>query len=163
MEGPDSERLYKWYPGQERKGLISGSGTSTPPKPPKPSSKATSLTELPSAPQSPSLMNSGSSGPILPSRSQGYGKPPPLPVPDNDAPLLPPCVRDETPPRHPSPPANPIPLPPRENPLPPRVPRREVKESPPPPQRTMLGRVTLIKNQSVLYLAILTAIFFSVL
>jgi hypothetical protein len=53
----------------------------------------------------------------LPSRYRGYGKPPPPPVPDNDAPPLPPCFGDETPPRHPSPSANPIPLPPRENPL----------------------------------------------
>jgi hypothetical protein len=117
----------------KRKGSMPGSGTSTPPRPPKPPSKATSLTELPLVPLSPSLTNSGLSGPILPPRSRGYGKPPPPPVPDNDAPPLPPRARDETPPRHPSPPANPIPLPPRENPPPPRVPRREVKESPPPP------------------------------
>ena len=118
---------------EKRKGSIPGSGTSTPPRPPKPS-KTASLTELPSVPLSPSLMNSGSSVPILPPKPRsGYGKPP-LPVPDNDAPPLPPRLREETPPPVFSlAPANPIPLPPRENPPPPRRPRRQPKESPPPP------------------------------
>ena len=108
----------------KRKGSMPGS-SSGPPRPPKPPNKATSLTELPAVPLSPSLTNSGMSGPILPPRSRGYGKPPPPPVPDNDAP--------PGPPRDPHAPANPVPLPPRENPPPPRVPRREPKESPPPP------------------------------